>query len=187
MKQKTLSSLLFLILGYTIGCQAEPAPEIASSKAAPAALQNADQLYTPHDFRQITSMTSKILDRNHYSELVMSRELSARIFDRFFDSLDPQHTFFTQQDMAKFTAKRETLGWDLQKGEYQLAFDVYDVYKKRYAEYRAFTEKCSNRKSISPWMNFCSSTFPKNPVRLMIKLSTNCGANRSKATCSTSV
>ena len=141
MKQKTLSSLLFLILGYTIGCQAEPAPEIASSKAAPAALQNADQLYTPHDFRQITSMTSKILDRNHYSELVMSRELSARIFDRFFDSLDPQHTFFTQQDMAKFTAKRETLGWDLQKGEYQLAFDVYDVYKKRYAEYRAFTEK----------------------------------------------
>jgi len=101
----------------------------------------AEHQYTSADFRRITAMTAKILDYNHYSATRMTPELSGRIFDIFFDSLDPQHIFFTSQDIARFAPYRHTLGSSMQYGEYEFAFQVYDIYRNRYAEYREFTRK----------------------------------------------
>ncbi len=141
---KNFSAAAFVLFGLAFsGCAEAPEQELlqAANTEGTATYRGANNLYTPHDFRQITSMTAKILDRNHYAELQMDKELSARIFDHYFDYLDPQHTFFTQEDINKFISKRDTLGKDLQYGDYQIAFDVYDIYKTRYAEYRAFTEE----------------------------------------------
>ena len=37
--------------------------------------------YTPDDFRRISAMLAKVLDKNHYSDVRMLDELSCRIFD----------------------------------------------------------------------------------------------------------
>jgi len=97
--------------------------------------------YSGRDFRKITSMTAQILNKNHYSLPAMTPELSGKIFDQYFNTLDPLHMFFTGEDVAKFLPVRENLGWQLMRGEYQFAFQVYTIYKQRYAEYRSFTEK----------------------------------------------
>ena len=97
--------------------------------------------YSSRDFRKITSMTAQILNKNHYSLAPMTPKLSGRIFDQYFNTLDPQHMFFTGKDVEKFLPIRENLGRQLIRGEYQFAFQVYNIYKQRYAEYRAFTEK----------------------------------------------
>ena len=97
--------------------------------------------YTHRDFTRIASMTSRILARNHYSNVPVDEKLSQKIFDQFFNSIDPLHMFFTAGDIDKFAAKRSTIANDLMNGEYQFAFDVYAVYRSRYARFREFTGK----------------------------------------------
>lgn len=101
----------------------------------------ADSAYTPADFRRITAMTAKILEQNHYSRVAMTPELSRKIFDFYFDALDPMHMFFTDSEIRRFAIYRDTLGNSLQYGEYEFAFQIYDLYRRRYAEYRQFTDE----------------------------------------------
>lgn len=100
-----------------------------------------DEQYKESDFRRITSMTARILDKNHYSGVPMDAKLSNRIFDLYFDALDPQHIFFTEQDIKHFLPWRDTLGTKLQEGKFEFAFLVYNVYRRRYAEFRKFTKE----------------------------------------------
>lgn len=106
-------------------------------KETPAAKEQ----YSVSDFRRITSMASKILAKNHYSRPRIDAEFSGKIFEIFFDRLDPMHMFFTQKDVEKFAVYRNKLAQSLIYGEYEFAFQVYDIYRHRYAQYRKFTEK----------------------------------------------
>lgn len=97
--------------------------------------------YEAGDFRRITAMTARVLDRNHYSQVQMSEELSNRIFDNFVDDLDPERIFFSSEDLKKYLPQRPLLGYKLQQGDYQLAFDLYGDFTRRFGEYREFSRK----------------------------------------------
>lgn len=97
--------------------------------------------YTPDDFRRISAMLAKVLDKNHYSDVRMSDELSCRIFDNFIDDLDPERIFFSEDDLKPLSNERLLTGYRLQQGEYSLAFQLYELFRKRYAEYREFSRK----------------------------------------------
>ena len=97
--------------------------------------------YENGDFRRISAMTARVLDRNHYSKTPMTEEFSGRIFDNFVDSLDPERIFFSEEDLKKYLPERPLLGYKLQQGECQLAFDLYQDFARRFAEYREFSQK----------------------------------------------
>ncbi len=97
--------------------------------------------YENGDFRRISAMTARVLDRNHYSRTPMSEEFSGRIFDNFIDALDPERIFFSEADLEKYLPERPLIGYKLQQGECQLAFDVYQDFAKRFEEYRQFSQK----------------------------------------------
>ena len=97
--------------------------------------------YTGNDFQRISAMLARVLDKNHYSDVRMSDELSCRIFDNFIDDLDPERIFFTDEDIQPFMQERMLTGYRLQQGECRMAFTLYDLFRKRYAEYRAFSKK----------------------------------------------
>ena len=99
------------------------------------------QKYTENDFQRISAMLARVLDKNHYSDVRMSDGLSCRIFDNFIDDLDPERIFFTDEDIQPFMQERLLTGYRLQQGEYKIAFTLYDLFRKRYAEYRAFSKK----------------------------------------------
>ncbi len=144
---KKFFTLLFAagVLASNISCAAEPQTlsHIADSRKQqrPPAAQTGGDNYTAADFRNITAMTARMLNSHHYSTVPMSPELSAKIFDRYFDELDPMHMFFTTGDVARFRDYRNTIGFKLQNGEYQFAFEVYDLYRRRYSEYREFSRE----------------------------------------------
>jgi carboxyl-terminal processing protease len=119
--------------------------EVAVNEKAALKSPVADK-YKHSDFRRIASITAKLLDRNHYSGVAMDKKLSNRIFDLYFDTLDPMHLFFTDADVASFASYRDNIGKMLQYGEYDFAFKVYDVYRKRYVQYRKFTEEMLTKK-----------------------------------------
>ena len=97
--------------------------------------------YSESDFRRISAMIARVLDRNHYSQVPMSEELSGRIFDNFIDDIDPDRIFFTEEDLQKYLPERPLLGYKLQQGQYDLAFDIYQDFSRKFSEYRNFSQK----------------------------------------------
>ena len=120
--------------------------------------------YSPGDFRRISAMTAKILDRNHYSGVKMTPELSGKIFDRYFDMLDPSRMFFTEKDVKTFENYRLTVGGKLQQGDCDFAFELYDLFRKRYREYRDFTKKMLEKPidfEVEESMNLAPEKYPR--------------------------
>ena len=100
------------------------------------------QKYTSDDFRRITAMTARVLERNHYSARPqMTESFSAQIFDNFIDALDPERLLFSAEDLAPYQSIRVRLGFMLSQGDCRVAFDIYNLYRTRYAEYRTFSQK----------------------------------------------
>lgn len=140
-----ISLMIFCAIVCCFSCVQKKSVEVAVNEKAALKSPVADK-YKHSDFRRIASITAKLLDRNHYSGVAMDKKLSNRIFDLYFDTLDPMHLFFTDADVASFASYRDNIGKMLQYGEYDFAFKVYDVYRKRYVQYRKFTEEMLTKK-----------------------------------------
>ena len=97
--------------------------------------------YSAGDFRRISAITCAILERNHYSNNRLSREFSAQVFDRYINTLDPMHIYLSQEDIAPFLPYRSRLVYKLQNGEYELAFQIFAVYRKNFNAYHAYVRQ----------------------------------------------
>jgi carboxyl-terminal processing protease len=78
----------------------------------------------------------EIVDRldSHYRELTFNDELSARVWQNYLDSLDPNRVYFTQGDIKSFRPVREKLDDQLADGELSAGFNIFRVYRQRMDE-----------------------------------------------------
>jgi carboxyl-terminal processing protease len=75
-----------------------------------------------------------ILDNNHYRKIKLNDSLSSIILDRFINELDNNKTYFLESDIKPFEKYRTSID-DLTRNEnVQPAYEIYAVFKKRYAE-----------------------------------------------------
>lgn len=92
-------------------------------------------------FSLVTRLTARIIGRNHYRQHPLNDEISSQIFDAFFKDLDPNKTFFTQQDVKEFESYRLLLDDMVEKGNFEFPFKVYDRFVKRVGEYQAYCQE----------------------------------------------
>ena len=97
--------------------------------------------YGDKELALITRITARLLSKNHYRQQELDVNLSRQLFDEYLDELDPGKVYFTQEDVAEFAKDRDTLCRRLENGDSSFAFKVYDVFRKRVNEFRAFAEK----------------------------------------------
>jgi carboxyl-terminal processing protease len=114
--------------------ESSPAPAtIASSITTPARLVTAG----PADGR-IAFVTAKMLDQLHYSKQSFDASVSGKFFDRYLDTLDPQHMHFLQSDLAFFDIYRTNLHLlTLTKrgvSDVSPAFDIFNRFMTRLQE-----------------------------------------------------
>lgn len=65
---------------------------------------------TPNpDDPNIAKVTARILERSHYLRQNFTDEVSSRLFDRYFEALDPLRLFFFQSDVDEFEQYRTKL------------------------------------------------------------------------------
>ena len=77
---------------------------------------------------------SYILDNNHYRRITLGDSLSSAILDRFIEELDNSKIYFLESDIKSFE-KYRTIIDDLTRSEnVDPAFEIYNVFKKRYKE-----------------------------------------------------
>ncbi|WP_420318616.1 carboxy terminal-processing peptidase [Ekhidna sp.] len=74
---------------------------------------------------------TNLLKRIHYRKLPLNDSISSVIFNNYFESLDPNKAYFYDSDIAKFEKLRYELDDQIQEGELQFAYDVFDIYRRR--------------------------------------------------------
>lgn len=68
----------------------------------------------------------------HYKKTRLDDALSAEILDRYLESLDPNRSYFLQEDIAAFSKYRDALDNELRDAKLHAAFDIFTVFLKRF-------------------------------------------------------
>ncbi|MDC8831039.1 carboxy terminal-processing peptidase [Alteromonas gilva] len=77
---------------------------------------------------------STLFTREHYKLIKLDDELSEKVYDRYLQSLDGNRNVFLQSDIAKFEQYRDTFDDALQRGNLQVAYDIFNVNLERRIE-----------------------------------------------------
>ena len=81
---------------------------------------------------QVEISVGRLLEQGHYSRRKLDDAMSKLQLKNYLEGLDYSHLYFTQKDIDQFTAKYATvLDDDIQFGNTEPAFTIYDLYKKR--------------------------------------------------------
>lgn len=78
-----------------------------------------------------SNLATRFLSNWHYKETRLDDELSAKIFDRYLELLDPNFSFFLAADIEIFTPNRLLLDEALQHSDPAPAYEIFNVYVER--------------------------------------------------------
>ncbi len=106
---------------------------LAASTAALAIAKEVspDALIPDNVQRQTALIVNRVLEKYHYRKVVLDDALSGRILDRYLESLDPNKSFFTQQDIKAFGKYRNKLDDAIASGKLEPAFDIFRKFRQR--------------------------------------------------------
>src|ERR1035438_4903660 len=148
----TARVLLLLLSGYLVLPlrSAEPvSPDSAQSPSHAANLgsaTNALRQITPGAIDgRVAFLTAAMLERNHYLKLPFDAKLSAKFFDTYLETLDPQHIHFTQADVAEFEHYRTNLNSltlsERHVGDVRPADEIFNRFFERLSQRTAYAEE----------------------------------------------
>lgn len=85
------------------------------------------------DYNQIGKQFSEVLQYSHFSRVKFSAEMYAKFLDCYLQSMDPQHLYFTQEDVEMLRKKYADCFGDylLANETTQLAQELYGAYMER--------------------------------------------------------
>lgn len=97
------------------------------------------------DAGRIAYVTAKMLEQLQYSRRQFDSGISARVFDAYLTSLDPQHLHFLQSDLDDFALYRTnlnrlTVNWH-QQADTRPAYEIFDRYMDRLREHVAYVDQ----------------------------------------------
>ncbi|MEE9117112.1 MAG: carboxy terminal-processing peptidase [Calditrichia bacterium] len=81
-----------------------------------------------------TEVITHIINSYHYKSKPIDDTLSSSMFDRYMESLDPNHSFFLNEDIQNISKYRYKLDDALLKSELEPAFDIFKIYRQRVKE-----------------------------------------------------
>ena len=97
--------------------------------------------YNDAELRMVARLASRVLIKNHYRGDAPDKNMSHRLYDEYVKSLDPGRMFFTAADLAGFEARKDRLCRQLMDGDCSFAVELYDLFRRRYREYREFASE----------------------------------------------
>lgn len=76
-------------------------------------------------------LVSNIVSYNHYTRRRLNDSISSEMFNGYIKALDDDKLYFLASDINKFEKYRLELDDYVQKGNINIAYDIYNVYKMR--------------------------------------------------------
>ncbi|MGQ0592498.1 MAG: carboxy terminal-processing peptidase, partial [Gammaproteobacteria bacterium] len=93
-----------------------------------------DDLAAGPQHRFATILIAGYLSTYHYKKVPFSDALSAEVLKRYIETLDPNRSYFLEQDLQAFSVHRDRLDEALREGEIGPAFEIFKVFRRRLDE-----------------------------------------------------
>lgn len=81
--------------------------------------------------RQSAVIITRVIERHHVRKVPLDDKLSKDIFKRYLETLDPNRSFLTQQDVQGFSKYEKRMDDALNTAELDAVFEIYKTYRKR--------------------------------------------------------
>lgn len=120
MRRRLLSVLLPCLLVSLVGSACATSQDMPLADLTPSARQ-----------QKTTVVINKVLERFHYRKVSLDDDFAVQILGSYLQALDPNRSFFLQEDVDGFTRNVRRLDDDLKRGKLDGAFDIFRVYRQR--------------------------------------------------------
>jgi carboxyl-terminal processing protease len=87
---------------------------------------------------QTARLAAIYLQHHHYKPVPLDDQMSEKIFDRYFKSLDNEKLFFLQSDIDQFGPLKTKLDEAINNESLTLPFSIYAIYQRRFEERLAY-------------------------------------------------
>jgi carboxyl-terminal processing protease len=101
--------------------------------AAPREVPLAELFPSPAQTKSAV-VINKVLERFHYRKVTLDNNFAQSVLASYLDALDPNRSFFLARDVDRFKGGARRLEEGLRRGELDLAFDIFRVYRMRVDE-----------------------------------------------------
>jgi len=122
-------------LAVWVGCQTG---RMAPVPPPPAVVLSTNSLQPGPDDPRIAFVAARLLESYHYTGHPLDKEMSAKFFDGYIDSLDPHHEYFLQSDIAEFMPYRTNLDTLTINTNFAAdltpAFKIYQRFQERFQQ-----------------------------------------------------
>jgi len=83
---------------------------------------------------------AKIFSGYHYRKFTLNDSLSSKMFDNYLDEMDKSKLYFLSSDITYFEKYRFQLDDNLNSGNLDAAYEMYNTFRKRYKERSGYIE-----------------------------------------------
>lgn len=99
-----------------------------------------DKLEAEPHFGAEAKLVSQILDSYHFKKIKLNDSLSSIILDEYIATLDNNRSYFLASDIKSFEKYRNAIDDLTKMGNVSVAYEIYDVFKKRFEERMAYVK-----------------------------------------------
>jgi carboxyl-terminal processing protease len=118
----------------------QPGPQ-AGMTAVPLPPPSADDLKPSVSQEHVEQLVARLLTTHHYRKVKLNDSLSSVVFDNYLKELDGNKAYFLASDVNSFEKYRNNIDDQLINGELSAAYDIYNVFRKRYQERNKFVQE----------------------------------------------
>ncbi|PWF47703.1 carboxy terminal-processing peptidase [Massilia glaciei] len=90
---------------------------------------------------QAALMTAHFFTNYHYKAMPLDDGMSAKIFDRYFKSLDGDKLIFLASDIEQFSVMRTRLDDAIENEDLRVPFIIHSLYQQRFAQRLAYSRE----------------------------------------------
>ena len=117
---------MMAILGASVACHATP--------GAPIKVAGSKNIEPDEQQAIVCKEVTEMITNYNYKKIKLNDSISTVIFNRYLKALDENHNYLLASDVKDFDQYKTQLDNDLQNGELNHVFYMFNVYQKRYNE-----------------------------------------------------
>ncbi|GAB3961781.1 carboxy terminal-processing peptidase [Spirosoma harenae] len=142
MKKYLVTLMPVLILSFQPDLPSNGATGDASSlQTLPSQPSPTEELKPTISQEKVESLVAKLLTTYHYRKVRLNDSLSSVVWDNYLKEVDGNKTYLLASDVASFEKYRYQIDDALINGDLTAAYDLYNVFRKRYQERSAFIKE----------------------------------------------
>ena len=131
----TLVPVLMLSFQPDLPSDGAPVRPVSSS------LSVTDELKPSVSQEKVETVVAKLLTTYHYKKVRLNDSLSSVVWDNYLKEVDNSKTYLLASDVASFEKYRYQIDDALVNGDLTAAYDLYNVFRKRFEERSVFIKE----------------------------------------------